>query len=69
MCPGPMPLTTADLSIQLLIDVTASLEEIQSRIHARAFAAVMDPPKGPAVRAVVDQLMDLLDATSPDGFL
>jgi hypothetical protein len=30
-----MPLTTGEISIQLLIDVTASLEEIQSRIHAR----------------------------------
>lgn len=62
-----MPLTTADTSIQLLIDTTAALEEISSRIHARAFAAVMDPSKGQAVRDVVAQVLAVLDASSPDG--
>lgn len=62
-----MPLTTADISIQLLIDTTAAVEEIQSRIHARAFAAVMDPTQGPAVRQVLEQMLAVLDASSPDG--
>jgi hypothetical protein len=64
-----MPLSTTDISTQLLMDTTAALEEIQSRIHARAFAAVMDPTKGPGVRETVDQLLALLDATSPDGVI
>ena len=43
-------LSTGDISIQLLIDTTTALQEIQSRVTARAFAAVMDPTQGPAVR-------------------
>ena len=52
-----MPLTTSDISISLLVDTTAALEEIQSRINARAFAAVTEPTRGPAVRQVVDQVL------------
>ena len=44
-----MPLTTSDISISLLMDTSVAIEEIQARIHARAFAAVMDPTKGTAV--------------------
>ncbi|MFQ6540294.1 MULTISPECIES: hypothetical protein [Aphanothece] len=43
--PDPAPLTTSDITISLLIDISMALEEIQARIHARAFAAVMDPTK------------------------
>jgi len=44
-------------------------EEIESRVTARAFAAVMDPTKGPAVRDVLEPLAAVLDETSEDGVL
>ncbi len=64
-----MALTTADIGIQLLIDSTVNLQEIESRMTARVFAAVHHPERGPAVRAVLEQLLAVLDATSPDGVI
>jgi hypothetical protein len=64
-----MSLSTADISIQLLMDTTTALQEIESRITARAFAAVMDPSKGPAVREVLARLAAVLDETSDDGLI
>jgi hypothetical protein len=61
-CPLAMPLTTADISVQLLMDSTVSLQEIEARITARVFEAVHQPERGPAVRAV-------LDATRADGVI
>ncbi len=58
--------STAAISIQLLMDTTAALQEIESRVTARAFAAVMDPTKGPAVREVLSCLAAVLDETSED---
>ncbi|MEB3322596.1 MAG: hypothetical protein VKI81_07210 [Synechococcaceae cyanobacterium] len=49
--------------------LNAALEEIQSRSHARAFAAVMDPSRGPAVRETIERVLAVLDATSPDGVI
>jgi hypothetical protein len=57
-----MPLTTADIGTQLMMECTVSLQEIEARITARVFAAVNHPERGPAVRAV-------LDATSPNGVI
>jgi hypothetical protein len=51
------------------IETTAALEEIQSRIHARGFPAVMDPTRRPAVPQVLGELLAVLDATSPDGVI
>ena len=48
---------------------TVSLQEIEARITARVFAAVHQPERGPAVRAVLEQLLLVLDATSPDGVI
>jgi hypothetical protein len=62
-----MSLSTADISVQLLMDTMNALQEIESRITARAFSAVMEPTQGPAVRATLDQLLAVLDASSPDG--
>jgi hypothetical protein len=45
-----MPYTTADIGIQLLMDTTAALQEIEARMTARAFGAVQNPEQGPAVR-------------------
>jgi len=59
--------STADISIQLLMDTTAALQEIESRVTARAFAAVMDPTKGPAVRELLERLAAVLDEGIPDG--
>jgi ribosomal protein L25 (general stress protein Ctc) len=38
-------------------------------LNARAFAAVMDPTKGPAVREVLERLAAVLDETSEDGVI
>lgn len=64
-----MSLSTADISVQLLMDTMNALQEIESRITARAFSAVMEPTQGPAVRATLDQLLAVLDASSPDGVI
>jgi hypothetical protein len=64
-----MPLTTADIGTQLMTDCTVSLQEIEARVTARVFAAVHHPERGPAVRAVLKQLLLVLDATSPDGVI
>jgi hypothetical protein len=62
-----MPLTTAYIGIQLLMDSMVSLQEFEARLSARVFAAVQHPERGPAVRAVLAQLLAVLDATSSDG--
>lgn len=64
-----MDLSTADISIQLLMDSIVSLQEIECRVTARVFAAVHNPERGPAVREALQQLLSVLDATSPDGVL
>lgn len=46
----PMPFSFADISIQLLMDATKTLQEIERRMTARAFGAVHNPEKGPDVR-------------------
>ncbi|MFN9870341.1 MAG: hypothetical protein ACK55E_02755 [Cyanobacteriota bacterium] len=46
-----MPLTTADIGIQLLMYSTVNLQEIEARLTARVFAAVHQPERGPAMRA------------------
>lgn len=68
--PPAMPLVTADIGIQLLIDSTVSLQEIEARrITARVIAAVHQPERDHAARAVLEQLLAVLDATSPDGVI
>jgi hypothetical protein len=64
-----MTLSTADISIQLLMDTMNALQEIESRVTARAFGAEMDPTKGPEVRDVLAQLLAVLDDTSSDGVI
>jgi|LakMenE18May11ns_1017448.scaffolds.fasta_scaffold9316673_2 hypothetical protein len=61
-----MALTTADIGTQLLMDSTDSLQEIEARITARVFEAVHQPDRGPAVPAVLEKLLAVLDATTPD---
>ena len=68
-CALAMPLTIADVGTQLLMDCRVCLQEIEARITARVFAAVHHPERGPAVRAVLEQLLLVLDATSPDGVI
>lgn len=62
-----MPFSTADISIELLMDTTNVIQEIQSRMTARAFGAVHNPEEGPKVRRVLSELLEVLDRTSPDG--
>jgi hypothetical protein len=64
-----MPLATADIGIQLLMDTTAAMQEIEARVTARAFGAVHNAEQGPAVRQVLAELLGVLDATSPDGVI
>jgi hypothetical protein len=64
-----MPLTIADIGTQLLMDSTVCLQEIEARITARVFAAVHQAERGPAVRAVLEQLLLVLDGASPDGVI
>jgi hypothetical protein len=64
-----MPYTTADIGIQLLMDTTAALQEIEARVTARAFGAVHNPEQGPAVRQVLERLLAVLDASSADGVI
>lgn len=61
-----MAMTTADIGTQLLMDSTDSLQEIEARITARVFEAVHQPDRGPAVPAVLEKLLAVLDATTPD---
>lgn len=65
----PMPLTTSDISIQLLMDATVCLQEINARLTARVFQAVHSPERGPEVRDVIELLLEILDKTSPDGVI
>jgi hypothetical protein len=64
-----MPLSTSDITFQLLMDTMNTLQVIESRVTARVFGAVMDPTKGPAVRETLVQLMVVLDASTRDGVL
>jgi hypothetical protein len=64
-----MTLSPADISIQLLMDTMNTLQEIESRVTARAFGAVMEPTKGPAVRETLELLLAVLDESSPDGVI
>ncbi|MCP9935048.1 hypothetical protein KBZ08_14130 [Cyanobium sp. Candia 9D4] len=52
---------TADISIQLLMDTTNTLQEIESRVTARVFGAIHNPEEGPEVRRVLAELLDVLD--------
>ena len=64
-----MTLTTADISIQLLMEVSNGLSEIHDRLTARTFAAVHNPTQGPEVRQVLGQLLEVMDRTSSDGLI
>jgi hypothetical protein len=69
-CPfSPMPFSTADISVQLLMDTTNTLQKIESRMTARAFGGVHYPEKGPEVRRVLEELLEVPDRTSPDGVI
>lgn len=51
------------------VGTTTLSQEIESRVTARAFAAVLDPTKGPAVREVLERLAAVLDETSENGVI
>ena len=51
--PLAKPLTTADIGIQLLMDSTVCLQEIEARITPRVFAAVHNPERSPLVGAAL----------------
>jgi hypothetical protein len=48
---------------------TTTFQEIESRNTTRAIGAVHNPEKGPEFRRVLDELLEVLDRTSPDGVI
>jgi hypothetical protein len=64
-----MAFTTAEISIELLMDVTNGLAEIHDRMTARAFMAVHNPEQGPEVRRVLEELLAVLDRTGANGVI
>lgn len=60
-----MPLTTADISDQLLMDTSNAMQEIETHMTALAFTAVHNPEQEPAVRRVLEQLLEVMDQTEP----
>ncbi len=55
-----MTLTLADNSTELLMDTTTALQEIECRMNARDVTAVHHPEQGPAVRQVLELLLEVL---------
>lgn len=51
------------------MDTTNTLQEIESRMTARAFGAVHNPEKGPEVSRVIEEFLEILDRSSPDGVI
>ena len=64
-----MTLTTADISILLLMDVSNGLSEIQERLTPLTFSAVHNPTQGPEVRQVLDESLAVMDRTSSEGLI
>jgi len=62
---APLPPTTATPAVELLMDVAEASEEISSRLTVRAFAAIADPEKGPALREHGSSCLDL--SQSPES--
>jgi hypothetical protein len=58
-CALAKPLSTADIGIQLLMDTTVSLQEIEARITARVFAAAAQPRTQPSGRCSAARRPDL----------
>ena len=46
----PVPRTTSSPSVELLMDVANTTQEITSRLTARVFSAIAHPERGPALR-------------------
>ena len=67
------PPCTADIGIELLIDVTNDMIEIQDRLTARFCAAVHNSEQGPEAWRVMGELLAVLLAvlnrTSADGVI
>ena len=49
------------------METTNTLQEIESRMIACAFGTVHNPEMGPTVRRLLEELLDAMDRTSPDG--
>lgn len=61
-CPVPPP--PAARTLELLMDVANTTQEITSRLTASAFSAIAHPEQGPALREVMRELLFLLDETA-----
>ncbi|WP_216910769.1 hypothetical protein [Synechococcus sp. CCY 0621] len=46
-----------------------TVQEIEGRMTARAFGTVHNPKQGPKVRRFLQELMEVIDRTSPDGVI
>jgi hypothetical protein len=61
-----LPLTTAAISIELLMDTTNTLQTLETLITCRADAAVHHPEKGPALRHLLAELLELVEARTEE---
>jgi hypothetical protein len=64
--PFDPPITTDTPALELFIEVANASQEIAARLTARACDAIADPTRGPAVRAVLAELLEVLDR---DGWI
>ncbi|MCP9815202.1 hypothetical protein KBY76_00795 [Synechococcus sp. GreenBA-s] len=56
-------LTTGTITIELLADVCVAMEVIDQHITAWAMEAMKDPQQGPALRRVVEQLVEVVEGS------
>jgi hypothetical protein len=59
--PTTRPLTTDTPAVELLIQVANMSQEIAARLTVRDCDAVSNPSRGPALRAVMEELLEVLD--------
>ncbi len=56
-------LTTGTITIELLADVCVAMEVIDQHITAWAMEAMKDPQQGPALRRVIEQLLEVVEGS------
>ena len=56
-------LTTGTITNELLADVCVAMEVIDQHITAWAMEAMKDPQQGPALRRVIEQLLEVVEGS------
>ena len=57
-------LTTGDIAIELLADICVTMEVINQSITAWAMEVIKHPEEGPALRRLVEQLLEIVEESS-----